>query len=230
MQGTGRRGSADTTMTVRTTMIVLGRTVIVQGDAKGTTVLALTDSVSMATTGGQGSELPEEVRRSLQGTRVQMRVAPDGSMSMLNEGRGSTELQALVPQLPASLPDRAVTVGERWEKVMDIPLAGREGTGGKLRTIFRLDSLSPGGRIAYISMRGEFTRDSSLVEPSSGVTMSTTGQLRGSLRVDRRLGWMTDSRATITMKSVMTPPASSGGRPMRLHMRITQRTRTLDKR
>ena len=229
-RGTMRVDGSDSTRTVLTNLLVLGRTIVLRGDVRGTTVVAFTDSVAMSTSGGEGTAFPEEVRRSLQGTRVEMRISPDGAMSMVS-GTPGTDLQALVEQIPATLPKRAVTVGENWTKTMPIPLPGEEdGAGAVVRATFRLDSLSPEGKIAYISMRGEFSRDTASSARSAGVKVDMSGTLAGSLQVDRHRGWMTDSRVTITVNSLLTPPEGNPAEPLRYRMKITQRSRTLDNR
>lgn len=229
-RGTMRVDGADSTRTVLTNLVVLGRTIVIRGDVRGTTVLAFTDSVAMSTSGGEGTAFPEEVRRSLQGTRVEMRISPDGAMSMLS-GTPGTDLQALVEQIPATLPKHAVSVGDSWTKSVPIPLPGEaEGAGARVRATFRLDSLSPEGRIAHISMRGEFSRDTASSARSGGVKVDMSGTLAGQLQVDRHRGWMTDSRVTITVNSLLTPPDGSAAEPLRYRMKITQRSRTLDNR
>ena len=229
-RGTMRVDGADSTRTVLTNLLVLGRTVVLRGDVRGTTVVAFTDSVAMTTSGGEGAAFPEEVRRSLQGTRMEMRISPDGAMSVLS-GSPGPDLQALVEQIPATLPGQAIAVGERWTKVMPIPLPGEEeGIAAQVRAIFRLDSLSAEGKIAYVSMRGTFSRDTATTARSSGVKVDMSGSLVGTLQIDRQRGWMTDSRMTITVNSLLTPPEGSRAQPLRYRMKISQRSRTLDNR
>ena len=229
-RGTMRVDGTDSTRSVLTNLLVLGRTVVIRGDVRGTTVVAFTDSVAMSTTGGEGTVFPEEVRRALQGTRVEMRISPDGAMSMVS-GTPGTDLQALVEQIPATLPKHPIAVGESWTKAMPIPLPGEEeGTGAVVRATFRLDSLSREGKVAFISMRGEFSRDSASAARSAGVKVDMSGTLAGSLQVDRQRGWMTDSRMTIIVQSLLTPPPGSSAEPLRYWMKITQRSRTLDNR
>jgi hypothetical protein len=50
------------------------------------------------------------------------------------------------------------------------------------------------------------------------------------MQLDRQRGWMTDSRFTVMVRSLVTPPPSSGLSPMRFETRVTQRLRTMDKR
>ena len=78
-------------------------------------------------------------------------------------------------------------------------------------------------------MRGTLTRDSTAPLPQ-GIKVAMTGDITGTILVDRRLGWMTDSRTTIAVRSILTPPPHSKSHPMRFHMRITQRFRTTEER
>ena len=64
----------------------------------------------------------------------------------------------------------------------------------------------------------------------AGVKVDMSGTLAGNLQVDRHRGWMTDSRVTITVNSLLTPPEGSPAEPVRFRMKITQRSRTLDNR
>ena len=40
--------------------------------------------------------------------------------------------------------------------------------------------------------------------------------------MDRRRGWWTDSQSTIILHSTMTPVSAPQGRPMQVHMKISQ--------
>jgi len=90
--------------------------------------------------------------------------------------------------------------------------------------VFRLDSLDRAGSLAYVSMRGEILPDG----PGEGVELS--GAVTGAMLVDRLRGWMTDSHFVVTVRSLVTPPPSTGLAPMRFITRVTQRLRTMDKR
>jgi hypothetical protein len=50
------------------------------------------------------------------------------------------------------------------------------------------------------------------------------------MQVNRARGWMTESHFTVLVRSLVTPPPSSGIPPMRFVTRVTQRLRTMDKR
>jgi hypothetical protein len=57
--------------------------------------------------------------------------------------------------------------------------------------------------------------------------VTTTGSLTGAMAVDLRRGWMTDSRSTFVMTTVVTPPAGVRGEPARVKLKVTQRLRAM---
>lgn len=225
MTGTMRIGDADSSTTVTTSMLVLGRVVSQGREPAGTRVLAITDSVAVKSSGGRGTDA-ELVRRSLEGQRLNLLLGTDGSAHVMDESdETSTTLRSMVAQMPATLPNHVVSVGDDWQQVMAIPAAG-DPTGtqvGALTTTFRLDSLSGDTTLAFISVRGAITRDSSATPLPEGATYVMKGTVLGAVVMDRRRGWITDSRATITIRSVLTPPPGSGSYPMRFLMKISQR-------
>ena len=228
MTGTMRADSGESSRTVVTTMVVFGRVVPERREGKGTRLLALTDSLDVQSTGGRAAVDEEALRRALVGRHLHLFLAPDGSTQIVEEPVETTSaLRALVAQMPATLPNHVVRVGDRWQQVMVIPVAG-DPTGtpaGELTTTFRLDSLSRDGRRAWISLRGAITRDSSATPLPPGATYSMTGEVVGRVQVDRHAGWITESRATIVVRSTLTPPPESGDPAMRFLMKITQHLR-----
>lgn len=230
MTGTMLRDGEESSKTVVTTMVVFGRIVPEKRDGKGTRILSLTDSLEVSSVGGRAAVDEEALRRALVGRHLHLLLSPDGSTQILEEPlETSAALRALVAQMPATLPNHVVKVGDRWQQVMAIPVAG-DPTGtqaGELTTDFRLDSLSRDGRVAFISLRGAITRDSSATPLPEGATYSMTGEVAGVVQVDRRRRWITESRATILIRSTLTPPAESGDQPMRFIMKVTQRLRAL---
>ena len=52
--------------------------------------------------------------------------------------------------------------------------------------------------------------------------------MTGEMQVDRRRGWMTDSRFTLVVLSLVAPPGGASA-PMRFLTKVTQRLRTMDK-
>jgi hypothetical protein len=130
--------------------------------------------------------------------------------------------------MPATLPAEPVPVGGTWSKVMTIPLAGQVGEEGAaiLHTTYRLDSLSSDGAIAYISMQGTLSRDSTAAALPHGVRFSSTGNMTGSLLVDRIRGWWSESAAVISVRSTLTPPPGGKAQPVHFQVRIVQRMRS----
>ncbi len=230
MTGTMRGDSGESSRTVVTTMVLFGRVVPERREGKGTRLLSFTDSIDVRSTGGRAAIDEEALRRALVGRHLHLFLAPDGSTQILEEPVETTSaLRALVAQMPPTLPNHVVRVGDRWQQVMAIPVAG-DPTGtqaGELTTTFRLDSLGRDGRRAWISLRGAITRDSSATPLPPGATYSMTGEVVGHVQVDRHRGWITESRATIVVRSTLTPPPDSADPPMRFLMKITQHLRVL---
>lgn len=231
--GTTRVSAADSSLSAVSSMTLHSRTIVLRSDATGTTVLTITDSVSLSSTPPQlPAAAQAQIERALQGQQVRMRIAHDGAAEVLpGTGAVEPEIQALVSQMPAALPPRRVAVGEQWTQTMQLPAPGRPGLVGpvSLKTTFRLDSLGRYGRLAFISMSGELSHAVDAEELPGGARHRTmTGSLDGYLIVDRERGWMTQSMSVLVVRSVIEPPAALGAPPMSLRMRITQRMRTLD--
>ena len=232
MKGSTRVGQRDSTMSSTSRMSILARAIILSTDSAGARVLAITDSVVFeGAAPGQSSPYQRDPR-TLEGSRVEMRLLPDGSSDIVPAEPGVTnDFRALMAQMPSTLPRSPVQVGERWSPVVAVPIAGQEGVprSESLKMTFRFDSLSRNREVAHISMVGEISRKAGdSTKAPSGTEM--TGTIRGGMTVDRKRGWMTDSRAVITLRSVVPPPPGSRANPMRFELTITQRMRALDKR
>lgn len=217
---------------VTTRLLVLARTIVQRAEPTGTIVLSITDSVSVSSTDGSSGAGMEQARQNMQGVRVSMRVNGDGSATVLSDVRQlGPELRSLVEQMPATLPNHRVRVGASWNQVLEMPKAGdttRAAGTGSLNATFRLDSLSRGGRYAYISMRGVISQRPGADALPSGVRFSMSGTMTGQMIVDRVRGWMLSSRTALVVRSVLTPPPGSDAEPMQFRMRITQSTKTVD--
>ena len=223
MSGLTERG--DTTHTVTTTMQLRTRCVVESVDAGGATVVASTDSVSIASTGEQPAEM-ERARRALQGRTVRLRLAPDGSAELVDDGRPQpAELRALFGHMPATLPPRAVAVGETWTRRIELPRPDGEPRAA-LAATFRLDSLSRGDGLAHVSMHGSLGRAPGARAGDSTARVTMSGIVTGGMTIDRSRGWMTDARTTLTVTSVIAPPPGTAGPPMRVRLRMTQWLRT----
>jgi hypothetical protein len=225
--GTTREGQADTTMQVLSRLRVLSRSVVERSDPTATTVLSITDSVTVSTTGFSADAF-EQARRSLQGQRMRMRVAADGAVAVLDGPDGASgELRGVLEQMPATLPREPIAVGAHWLRTMNLPLSGEsaEKGAGVLRTTFHFDSLSRDQMLAYLSMRGVIAHAPDRDE-HDGLRYDMSGTVIGSIVVDRRRGWMTSSRSVMTVHSVVRPPAGSAAQPMHFRMTVTQDLRT----
>jgi hypothetical protein len=220
--GTTKFGGGDSSRTMSTRLRMFSRA-IVQGKLRNAvTVLAIIDSVSLASTDQHASP-------AATGQRMLFRLGEDGTMRVVGDGtgvsRGASELVAL---MPAALPTHPVAVGETWARSIPV-VVGRGANEGVVRATFRLDSVSRGDDLAYISMRGEMKRDSVPAGPPRGTRMQVSGTVTGELLLDRRRGWLTESTFAVLLRTTMIP-ATSGGYPMRFLTRITQRMRTLDRK
>ena len=232
MRGTTRVGERDSTMSSTSRMAILARAIILSADSGGARVLAITDSVTFEGAKGQQSLPFRRDPRALEGSRVEMRLLPDGSSDILPaDPEVMNDFRALMAQMPSTLPRTPVQVGDRWSPVVSVPIATEGGPprAESIKMTFRFDSLSRNREVAHISMVGEISRKSTdSARGPAGTEM--TGTIRGGITVDRKRGWMTDSRAVVTLRSVVPPPPGSRAHPMRFELTITQRMRALDKR
>jgi len=212
-----------------TSVIVSARTIVQTSRATSTTVLTIVDSAEVRGSDPRGAKMSAQAERALTGQRLVLQLAEDGSVQSARDSRGvavSHEVAEAMAAMPPVFPHRAVSVGERWEREMPLPAGGPFGLKGAahVRADFRLDSLGRDGEVAYVSMRGE------IIPESATQGLQLTGTVSGAMRVDRARGWMTDSRFSVLMKSIVTPPAASGMSPMHFVTRVTQHLRTMDKR
>lgn len=223
MTGTTRLQGSDSTAAVVTTLLVISRAYVARRDGDATIVMASTDSVAASSSGLDSTAVAAEARRTLQGRRVWLRIAPDGATEILNQDHGDDALNALFSSMPATLPAADIEVGRRWSRVMVAPIVESPvgGGGGKLAATFRLDSLSRNRDVAYVSIVGKLTRPPGATEQQApAITMS--GSLAGNLVIDRRLGWITAARMTYIVRSLVTPRPGSGADMLRFRMKVTQ--------
>jgi hypothetical protein len=211
MTGTSVRGA--TTSRRMTTMTEIFSRAIVQGSAGDRLmVLAVTDSIRMSSSRGGRPEAPKRVR-GREGS-MQRKLSSDGGAEVIDSD-ASDELRAVFGQMPAMLSRKPVAIGEKWKREMRIPIAGETGAMGRVTATFQLDSLGRNGDIAYISMRGKLSHDH-----IDGSTSELDGWMTGSLQLDRRLAWITETRAEIDVTTMFHGPA--GTEPMRVRTRVTQ--------
>jgi hypothetical protein len=222
--------SPGTTRKSVTTSVTLSSRSIVQASSSASTlVLTIVDSADLRTSDEHGAAQVAAAERTLRGQQLVLQLGADGTVEQARDARGtpvSRDLADAMAAMPAVFPRRPVHVGEQWTRELPLPSGGPLGTrgSGRVNAVFRLDSLDRDGDLAYVSMRGAIVSDGD----SEGMRLS--GEVSGAMQLDRQRGWMTDSRFTVLVRSLVTPPLASGLSPMRFVTRVTQRLRTMDKR
>jgi hypothetical protein len=228
MTGSTRGKRRDAT-SMTTSIEVFTRAIAEQYTSSGTLMQTITDSVAM--TPASAASLADLKRRAMQAKPVMLRVSADGAMEMVDDGDPNSELRHLFGEMPAVLTRAPVAIGEKWTREMQIPLSSEPGALGSVRATFKLDSLGRNGDIAYISMRGTMSRINTEGAAPAGPGYGTSGQLSGTLQIDRRLGWITDSKSSIIVQSTIeSPPDRRGdpkGAPMLVRTKITQWIRAM---
>lgn len=228
MIGTRNVHSVDTTMTSRMNIVILSHSVVQANDAHGTTVLAITDSVAMQGHGTGAGAPTEALRRTIQGRQARLQIAPDGSATLLAASDDvSPEVEAVYSGMPATLPEKSVAMHGSWQRNSYIPISRQADSthAAMLHTVYRLDSLSADGAIAFISIRGTISRDSASAMASDGLRVTSAGTVSGRMSMNRKRGWWVESELSISIKSVVTPMADPSA-AMRVLTRITQSMRT----
>lgn len=209
--------------TMKSRYRVLSSAVVTARAADGTSLVATTDSVSVESDDPHARGMVDQVRRMLAGQEVRLRLAPDGTVRVVdqagNEVAGSSQSVSLIP---AALPQMPLAIGETWVRTMPLPV-GPLMSAGLVRATFRLDSLSKGGRIAHVSVRGDVAREPAPAAGPRGTVMKVVGTVAGTLQLDRIRGWIADSRFVVTMHSALEPPAASGVAPVKFTTIVTQR-------
>ncbi len=212
-----------------TAVMLASRTIVRAELQSGTRVLTIVDSANVHTSDARGAALVAQAVAMLKGQQLILQLASDGTVESAEDARGgavSHDMVEAMSAMPAVFPRHPVAVGERWTREMPLPAGGPMGARGSahVRASFRLDSLTRGGELAYVSMKGEILPDGA----SEGVKLS--GTVGGSMLLDRARGWMTDSRFVVMVRSLIAPAAGTGVAPTRFVTRVTQRLRTMDKR
>lgn len=213
------RGKTDTTTSVVSTLLVLSRTIVESSDSTGADIVAVTDSVAATSTGGRMPESAEAAREMLQGKAVHVHLSPDGQ-TVAEDSVANPELRSLFAAMPAILPKAPTPVGHRWEREMDGPIGSAAGH-AEVKTTFQLDSLSRNGDLAYVSVRGTITQASDGPGPT---TEESSGTVTGTVLLDLRRGWVTESKDRIVVTSVIR----SRDARMRIKMTVTQWLRAID--
>lgn len=227
MTGSTPGAPADVTQSMTTSIDIYTRAIAKQWTTSGTLMQTITDSVAMNPS--TAASLADFKRRALLSKNSMIRVSTDGAVEVMDQG--NRELRNLFGEMPAMLLRGPVTVGEKWTREMQIPLSGEPGAMGSVRATFQLDSLSRTGDLAFISMKGSLSRISLPPTVSPGAGYETSGTLSGTIQIDRRLGWITDSRSTIQVRSSIAAFAGRKGEaqrgPMLVRTKITQWIRAM---
>ncbi|WP_145979009.1 hypothetical protein [Gemmatimonas phototrophica] len=195
-------------------------------DLSATTLLATTDSIRMWA-GNAGDPVRPMVVPVEEDTRyVRVKVTPDGAMRV-SDPPTALPLGATLASVPGLLPDGPISVGSEWMREMVLPSLplGAYRADGVVQARLRLDSLTGGGRQAWISVSGVLRRDGAARELPTGTRVITAGTMRGTMVVDRTRAWITDARTVMDVQSEVAPGPAGAGTPMLLDIRIVQRVR-----
>lgn len=231
LTGVKRTSAGEATAMVLATMKMFSRAIVEASSDKGTTLLAVTDSVLLTTSDEHARADAYLAAERMRGQRVRFRVSPDGIVGMTEEGDGATrEVAQVVSLMPAAFPRGMIKIGESWIREMPLPTGTQLGAAlsGKLHVTFRFDSITHAGDWAFVSMRGEM-QPATGPGSASGVVLES-GTVSGTMLVDQKRGWLTESWFNIVVSSMITPPPLTGILSMRMQMRITQHMHTLDRR
>lgn len=230
MSGVRKTAAGESSALVLTTMKMFSRAIIEGASEKGTVVLAVTDSVQLMTSDDHSRGAAAQAEAQMRGQRARFRVLPDGSLGTVDDADANREVAQVVSLMPATFPKSPVKVGESWIREMAVPAGLQLGAqlSGKLHVTFRLDSIAHGGEWAFVSMRGE-------MQPATGPgaasgTVLERGMVNGTMLVDKKRGWLTESWFNIVVNSLQTFAPATGVLSMRMQTRITQHMHTFDRR
>ena len=230
MTGVRRTEGGESSAMIYSTMRMFSRAIVEGATHDGTKVLAVTDSVLLSTSDDRSRAAAAQLEAQMRGQRVRFHVGPDGSVTMLQADDGAMrDVAQVVSLMPATFPKEPVGVGESWMREMPLPASTQWGAqlSGRLHVTFRLDSIVHHGERAYVSMRGD-------VKPATGPGASGTlleqGAVNGTMVIDQKRRWLSESWFNVLIMSTVGAASSSGGHPMRMQMRITQHMHTFDRR
>lgn len=230
MSGTRWNASGDSTKTMTTSTEIFSRAVPFQWTSGGTLIHAITDSVTV----GRGGSASTRAGVLRQAVPTVLRVAADGAIEVVDDGDANREIRQLFAEMPSMLSRKPVAVGEKWSKEMRIPLAGDPGAEGTVKATLQLDSLSRSGQMAFISIRGTISRVTDTEKRVASSSYHTSGTFTGSIQIDRALGWITDARSVVSVRSEIADERSSSaqysGKPLEIHTKVSVWTRATKRR
>lgn len=223
-----------TTRQVTTHTVMLSRAIVEREVADAVYILAITDSVDVSSTDESARAAALANSRQLVGRSMRLRLSPDGSVAIADQpGTVSKSVVDLASVMPATFPREPVAVGDTWTREMPIApaalarLMGPAGQGGVARATFRLDSLSRQGELAYVSMHGTLeSQPASAAVPGAGALVVPTmgGSVTGTMVVNRRRGWLSQSRFVVDLRTVMSG-SDAARAATEFRMRVTQQMR-----
>ena len=221
---------AATPALLSTTTITFSRAVIESGVTASTTVIAITDSVFVISGDPAAKTASPVNQRQMQGQRVRLQVAPDGSLSLPSDNTPPSKAPTRSASLiPATFPTTPVSVGDKWTREAPLP-AGTSQLGasivGWVQATFRLDSLTRNGELAWVSIDGKLLPDPAGAK-MDGVATVDDGSVEGFMVLDRVRGWLTASQFTIVARSSLRQPFGVTGQPMKFEIRLIQSLKTL---
>lgn len=214
-----------------TTTVTFSRAVVESGVTASTTVIAITDSVFITSADQAAKGVAPANQKQMQGQRVRLHIAPDGSLTLPPETNAAPQKGAArSPSLiPATFPTTPVSVGDRWTREAPLPASTSQlgaAVVGWVQATFRLDSLTRNGELAWVSIDGKLMPDPSGTK-ADGVATVDAGKVDGYMVLDRSRGWLTESKFTITAQSTLRQPFGVAGQPLRFEIRLIQSLRTL---
>jgi hypothetical protein len=234
MSGVRRTDAGESSAMVLTTMKMFSRAIVEGWADNGTgdaiSVLAVTDSVLMTTTDDRTRGATQQMQAQMRGQRLRFRVAPDGSVSMMQMDGAPREVAQVVSLMPATFPKTPISIGDVWTREMSLPVGPQLGAqvSARLQVKFRFDSVARRGQLAYVSMRGDM-RPATGPGAASGAVLEK-GLVSGTMVLDQRRGWLKESWFSIVVTSSLRAAASTSAQPIRMQMRITQHMHTMERR
>jgi hypothetical protein len=212
------------TKQVVTTLHIFSRAIVESSAPNGAMITAVTDSVNVSSNDERALPLAKATEAQLEGRWMKLHLSPDGTVGIADQqSKVPKEVTELVAGMPASFPKGSVAIGDTWLREMAIPPSTSFGVplGGTVKAAFRLDSVSSHGDLAYLTLRGSVQQQGAL---PGNATM--TGSVSGNMVVDRKRGWLAESRFTVQMRATV---AAAGTAPMQFRMRITQHMRMFER-
>src|SRR5215211_1800222 len=105
MTGVRRTNTGEASAMVTNGMKMFSRAIVEGATEQGTTVLAITDSIILSTTDDRTRAATMRAQQQLRGQRVRFRVAPDGTVGMMESSDGARrEVAQVVSLMPAAFP------------------------------------------------------------------------------------------------------------------------------